>query len=129
VLATKIPLTLMPIATGSQLALNEDDLRELDREGDAGRYLSRRSKVWLWFWKQFVKTDGGPIFDAGAVVAQPGRNWSSAKRGMQRMDGARNLLVTRRLTSGARRARYCTSFAPATKQAVMQRLMARRSRE
>lgn len=129
VLETKIPLTLVPIATGSQFALNEGDLRELDRQGGAGRYLSDRSRVWLWFWTQFVKTDGGPIFDAGAVVAATRPELVSMEERGAKMDDAENLLVTDRLTSGARTVKYCTKFGRTTKNVVMQRLMARRSRD
>ena len=127
VLEAKIPLTLVSSATASQLALNAGDLRKLEQGGGAGRYLSRRSKVWLWFWTQFVRTKGGPIFDAGAVVAATRPDLVAMEERGATMDGAGNLIVTRGLTSGARTVRYCTSFAPATKQIIMRRFMARQS--
>ena len=125
VVRSNIPLTLVPIATGSELLLNEENLRELERHGGAGNYLARRSKVWLWFWTRFVKTNGGPIFDALAVVTATRPELVSTKRRYAKMDEAGNLIVTDRLTSGARRVRYGTSFAPGTKPFVMRRLMSR----
>ena len=125
VVRSNIPLTLVPIATGSELLLNEENLRELERHGGAGNYLARRSKVWLWFWTHFVKTNGGPIFDALAVVTATRPELVSTKRRYAKMDEAGNLIVTDRLTSRERRVRYSTSFAPGTKPFVMRRLMSR----
>ena len=127
VLRSKIPLTLAPIAAASELLLNDENLRELERQGGAGNYLARRSKVWLWFWTHFVKTNGGPIFDALAVVTATRPELVSTKRRYAKMDEAGNLIVTDRLTSGARRVRYCTDFSPDLKRFVMKRLMTRRS--
>jgi inosine-uridine nucleoside N-ribohydrolase len=137
VVGWNIPLTLVPIATASELLLNDENLRELQRHGGAGNYLARRSKVWLWFWTRLVKTNGGPIFDALAVVAATRPELVTTNGRYAKMDEAGHLRVTRRqsaaatarrgLTSGARRVRYCTGFAPGTKSFVMERLMARRS--
>jgi inosine-uridine nucleoside N-ribohydrolase len=137
VVRSNIPLTLVPIATASELLLNEENLRELERQGGAGNYLARRSKVWLWFWTRVVKTNGGPIFDALAVVTATRPELVPTRGCYAKMDEAGHLRVTRRqsaaatarrgLTSGARRIRYCTGFAPGTKSFVMERLMARRS--
>jgi inosine-uridine nucleoside N-ribohydrolase len=129
VLHAKLPLTLTPIATGSELVLNADDLRELERQGDAGNYLSRRSRVWLWFWTHFVQTNGGPIFDALAVVTAARPTLVSIEKRYAKIDESGNLIVTDRLTSGARSVRYGRSFGPGTKQFVVRRLLLRRSRE
>jgi pyrimidine-specific ribonucleoside hydrolase len=129
VLRSNIPLTLVPIATGSHLLVDEADLRQLERSGDAGNYLSRQSKIWLWFWTHFVKTSGGPIFDALAIVPPTKPALLSIRKRYARMDQAGNLVVTPRLTNGARPVRYCTGFAPGLKRFVMQRLGTRRSRE
>ena len=136
---SEIPLTLVPIAIGADLMLNEENLRELEQQGGAGNYLARRSKVWLWFWTHFVKTSGGPIFDALAVVAAMRPELVSSETCYAKIDEARNLRVTRRqsaaatarrgLTSGGRVVRFCTRFAPETKRFVVRRLLARRSRE
>jgi inosine-uridine nucleoside N-ribohydrolase len=129
VLGSNIPLTLVPIATAANLLVDGTDLRQLERSGDTGNYLSRRSKIWLWFWRRIVKTNGGPIFDALAIVPTARPELLSFKKGHAQVDDAGNLVVTPRLTKGARPVRYCTGFAPETKRFVMQRLMAQRSRE
>jgi inosine-uridine nucleoside N-ribohydrolase len=127
VVRSNIPLTLVPIATASELLLNDENLRELEARGVAGNYLARRSKVWLWFWTHFVRTNGGPIFDALAIVAAARPELVSTKRCYAKMDAAGNLIVTDRLTSGARRVRCCTDFSPDVKRFVMERLLTRRS--
>jgi len=129
VVRSNIPLTLVPIATASELLLSDENLRELERHGDAGNYLARRSKVWLWFWTHFVKTNGGPIFDALAVVAATRPELVSTKRRYAKMDETGNLVVSDRLTSGARRVKFATSFAPGTKRFVMRRLISQRGRD
>jgi len=128
VVQSNIPLILIPIATASELWLNDENLRDLERHGGAANYLARRSKVWLWFWTHFAGTDGGPIFDAVAVVAATGTELVSTNRRYASMDGAGNLIVSDRLTSGARRVRFGTRFAPGTKPFVLRRLISRGSR-
>ena len=127
VVRSNIPVTLVSIATASELLLSEENLREFERHGGAGTYLARRSKIWLWFWTHFVKTSGGPIFDALAVVTATRPELVSTKRRYAKMDAAGNLIVTDRLTSGACRVRYCMDFSPNVKRFVMERLMMRRS--
>ena len=129
VLRSNIPLTLVPIAASSQLRVDGADLRQLERSGDTGTYLSRQSGIWLWFWTHFVKTDGGPIFDALAIIPVTRPELLSIKKRYAKMDQAGNLAVTPRLTNGGRPVRYCTGFAPGTKGFVMQRLAATQSRE
>lgn len=125
VLRSNIPLTLVPIATSSGLLVDAMDLRELESSGPAGSYLSRRSRVWLWFWTNFVGTKGGSIFDALAVTAATRPALLSIEKRSAQMDQAGNLVVRPRLTSGARPVRYCTRFAPGTKRFVMRRLQGR----
>jgi pyrimidine-specific ribonucleoside hydrolase len=129
VLGSNIPMTLVPVAIGSQLALNEDDLRVLHEQGGAGRYLSRRSRVWLWFWTHFVKTKSGPIFDAVAMIAATKPDLVTSETRYASMGGARNLWIRRGLTNGARPVRCCTRLAPGTKRFVMERLVTRRRRD
>ncbi|PZR75448.1 MAG: hypothetical protein DLM73_05300 [Chthoniobacterales bacterium] len=128
VLRSNISLTLVPIATGAKLLLNESDFRELERSGPAGNYLSRRSRVWLWFWTHYVGTNGGPIFDALAMMPVTRPDLLSVEKRYARMDQAGNLMVTSRLTNGARPVRYCPGYAPEVKVLVMRRLMARSTR-
>jgi pyrimidine-specific ribonucleoside hydrolase len=125
VLRSGIPLTLAPIATGSGLTIDRADLRELERSGDAGQYLSSRSRIWLWFWTNFVKTKGGPIFDALAIIPATRPELLSIEMRYAKMDEAANLVVTTRRINGARPVRYCTRFTSATKRFVLDRLMTR----
>lgn len=129
VLRSKVPLVLIPIETAGRLEIEAADLGELSSSGPAGAYLASRSRIWLWFWTHIVKERGGPIFDALAVVPATRQELVSAKRRYARLDQAGNLIVTPRLTNGARPIQYCTSFAPATKRFVLRRIMTRLSRE
>lgn len=129
VLQTKIPLTLAPVATSSNLMLDESDLRELERQGGAGRYLAQRSKVWLWFWTHFAGTNGGPIFDALAVVAETRPELISLEKRQAEMDGSRNLLVSTRTSYATRPVSFCGRFSTKTKRLVMDRLVRRSARD
>lgn len=122
VLRSRIPLTLVAIETSGRLQIDANDLKELSRSGPAGEYLARRSKVWLWFWTKFVKTNGGPIFDALAVVSVTRADLLTMKTKYARMDGAKNLIVMARRMNGMRSVRCCVGFAPATKSVLMRRL-------
>jgi inosine-uridine nucleoside N-ribohydrolase len=128
VLRSKIPLTLVPIAIASDLLIDASDLRKLEQSGEAGSYLSRRSRTWLWFWTHFAKTKGGPIFDALALTATAKPELLGLERRYARMDQAGNLVVTKRLTNGARPVRFCFGFAPRAKGFVMKRLLAQRAK-
>jgi inosine-uridine nucleoside N-ribohydrolase len=125
VLGTKIPLTLAPVATGSELMLDAADLRQLAEKGGAGSYLARRSKVWLWFWTNFVGTKGGPVFDVlGVATTKPGL--VSMEKRYARVNEKGDLLVGQK---DSRPVEYCGSFAQRTKRVVLQRLMSRPSRD
>jgi inosine-uridine nucleoside N-ribohydrolase len=129
VLQSRIPLSLLPVATVSKLLLNAADLRQLEGGGGAANYLSRRSRIWLWFWTNIVKANGGAIFDAPAFVAVIKPELLSIEKRYARMSYRGDLLVTARRTNGARPVQYCTAFQPRTKRFVMQRLMTPRSAE
>lgn len=129
VLRSHLPLTLMPIATASNLLLDGTDLRKLERSGCAANYLARRSKIWLWFWTNVVRTKGGPIFDAVVILPATKPELLVIEKRYAKMDGRGNLLVGSRQTDGGRAVRYCAGFTPMTKGLVMKRLMTRSSRE
>ena len=128
VLRSKIPLTAIPVATASKLLVDAADLRDLEKSGAPGNYLARRSRIWLWFWRNVVKTKGGAVFDTLAIIAATKPGLLSTERRFATMDRNGNLIVTKRKTEGARSVRYGTALAPAAKQFVMQRL-ARRPRQ
>ena len=129
VLRSKIPLVLVPIETASQLAIDRQDMRKLESGGAAGKYLARRSRIWLWFWTRFVKTDGGPIFDACAVLAATRPRLLTMEERYAALDSSGNLIVTRSRTREARAVRYCAKLAPQAKDFVVGRIVTRRSRE
>lgn len=129
VLRSKIPLVLVPIETASRLLIDETDLQDLSTSGSAGVYLASRSKIWLWFWMHIVKTNGGPIFDALAIIPVTRPELLSMRKQYARMDEAGNLVVTPRLTNGARRVQSCVGFARGTKPFVMRRLVTHPSSE
>jgi inosine-uridine nucleoside N-ribohydrolase len=126
VLGTKIPLTLAPVTTASELTLDADDLRVLAEHGDAGRYLAQRSKVWLWFWTKFVGTRGGSVFDVLGVVAAAKPGLVSMEKRYARVNENGDLLVG---AQGSRRVEYCARFTPEAKRVLLQRLMSQRSRD
>jgi len=129
VLQTKIPLTLAPVATSSNLMLDESDLRELERRGGAGRYLAQRSKVWLWFWTHFAGTNGGPIFDALATVTSARPELIAMEKRPAKMDEAGNLVVSTRASDATRPVSFCGRFSTKTKRLVMERLVRRSARD
>ena len=129
VLRSRIPLTLLPIETSGRLQVDASELNELGRSGAPGQFLAQRSKVWLWFWTKFVKTNGGPIFDALAVVSVTRPDLLTMKTRYARTDGAGNLIVMERQTNGSRLVQCCTGFVPQTNSFVMRRLNGKLSRD
>jgi pyrimidine-specific ribonucleoside hydrolase len=122
VLRSRIPLTLLPIEASGRLQVDANDLKGLRRSGPAGEFLARRSKVWLWFWTKFAKTNGGPIFDALAVVSVTRPDLLTMKSKYAEMDGAGNLLVMANRASGTNPVEVCADFSPRLKSFVMRRL-------
>ena len=125
VLSSGIPITLVPISTAARLQLDESGRHLLERSGDGAEYVARRSKMWLWFWKNVIKENGGPIFDALAVTAAVRPDLVGAEHRWARVDESGNLIASPVRTSNARRVRYCRSFAPQTKRIVLERLSKR----
>lgn len=130
VLRSNIPLTAIPVATASKLRIDAADLRTLEKSGAAGIYLASRSRIWLWFWKNIVQTNGGgAVFDTLAIVAATRPGLLRAEGRNATMDEKRNLMVLERRSKKGRPITYCTSFVPGTKQFVLERIMTRRSRD
>lgn len=128
VLRSNIPLTAIPVSTASKLLVDGADLRALAKSGEAGNYLASRSRLWLWFWTNIVQTKGGAVFDTLAIVAATKPELLATEKRYARIDEKRDLRVTARQTDG-RPVRYCTGFAPETKQFVMRRLMTPQRRQ
>lgn len=124
VLQSGIPLTLAPVETSSRLLLNADDLRAISRKSTAGEFLARRSQGWLWFWTKFIHEDGGPIFDALAVLSQLAPELVRMERRFAYVDDAGNLIASRAGKTGARRVHFCTAVTADAKRLLLPRLQA-----
>jgi inosine-uridine nucleoside N-ribohydrolase len=61
-------VTLAPFEVYSRLRVSRADWQHMV-SGPAGGYLRPRTGAWIWFWTQFVRLDGAPVFDAVAVLA------------------------------------------------------------
>ena len=117
VLRSRVPLFLTPIRTSATLLFDEADLGALQRSGPAGNYLSRYSKIWRWFWTHIAGTNGGPIFDALAVLPVTRPALLGVKGHYAQFDHSRNLVVASSLTNG-RRVHYCTTLDPGKSEGV-----------
>jgi pyrimidine-specific ribonucleoside hydrolase len=122
VMRSKIPLTIVPIPVAARLIIDAANLGDLEKNGGAGSYLARRSRTWLWFWTKFVRLEGGPIFDALAVLPTTNPGVLTIEDRYAKMDDEGNLRVVPRSENGARRVRVCTEFARETKLYVLRRL-------
>jgi len=120
VLSSGIPLVLVPITTGADLMLDEKDFNKLKTE--TGASLARGSATWFFFWTRIVRLEGGPLFDATAIVAaaRPEMIATEFRYASLNRDGA--LVADRSFTGGARRIRYCTSCNRKAHALVMRRL-------
>lgn len=120
-LRSDLPLTLTPVATSSRLLLNAADLKSL-RRSEAGIFLHRHTRVWIWFWRNIVRMSGGPLFDALAVLAVARPELVRTERRYATMNEARDLIVREERTRGARAVRYCAGLDPAARAFVRERL-------
>ena len=129
VLRTKIPMTLIPIETASQITIDAEDLEKIGRNSEAGQFLRKNSGVWLWFWTNFVGTRGGPLFDAAAVIAAANPALIVLEKKSAAVDSAGNLRVSRNPSLHSRIVRCCSRLAVTASQFVRQKLGARAETE
>lgn len=122
VLQSSLPITLAPVETSSRLAFDQQNLRRMGTSGPAGEFLYRRSRIWSWFWTSVVGEDGGPLFDALAVLfaAQPQMVRTEARSAY--LDETGNLLASKRFGPDTRPVQFCTAIRPAAKEFVLRRL-------
>ena len=73
VLASGVPLTLIPYTAARQVLMTGSDLDRVARLGPAGAWIATRSRAWLSFWRSDVGLDGFYPFDlmAAALVRNP----------------------------------------------------------
>ena len=73
VLASGIPVVLIPYTAARQVSMTGSDLDRIARTGPAGRWVAERSRAWLEFWRSEAGLDGFYPFDlmAAAYVRDP----------------------------------------------------------
>lgn len=120
-LQSRMPLTLSSVAPSRQLLMNAADLKSL-RCGEAGHFLYRKSRVWAWFWQSMARMDGGPLFDAQAVLAAARPDLVPSERRYASMNEKGDLIVRAEATNASRAVRYCVTLDPAAKGLVRERL-------
>ncbi|MGZ8940459.1 MAG: nucleoside hydrolase [Limisphaerales bacterium] len=121
VLQSRLPLTLAPVETSSQLRLNAADLKSL-RSGKAGEFLYRKTRVWIWFWQSIVRMDGGPLFDALAVLAVARPDLVKTERRYASMNEKGDLIAQKKETPESRGVASCIALHPGAKEVVRKRL-------
>ncbi|MDQ2919952.1 MAG: nucleoside hydrolase [Verrucomicrobiota bacterium] len=119
VLRTRLSITLIPITTAAPLTLNADDLRRIGEANGSGNFLRAKSRVWFWFWRNFVGTDGGPIFDAAAILAAVQPAQTPLQKLSAHLDGRGNLIFS---ADSARRVFVCEKLAPSAHRVVIENL-------
>ena len=73
VLASGIPVILIPYTAARQVSVTGGDLDRIARTGPAGQWVAERSRAWLEFWRSNAGLDGFYPFDlmAAAYVRDP----------------------------------------------------------
>ena len=122
VLQAGIPITLAAIDTASQLALTRDDLEQLRDGGPAGRFLYRKTRVWLWFWTKYVREPGGIVFDALAILPAIEPKLLKTEPRFAKVDEAGNLIAFRSRKPNTHQVQFSTGVHPDAKQLLVRRL-------
>ncbi len=127
ILESRIPLLLAPIETSSRLLIEREDLDRLAAGPPAAQFVARKSRFWLWFWKQIPRARGGPIFDALAAVAAARPSLLDIEKRRAHFDSAGNL-IGERSPAGAtgREISFVAGFAPETKEFILEQMNERR---
>ncbi len=125
VLQSSIPIVLAPVEIAPQLALRKAELRAIRDGGPAGRYLSRRSRVWLWFWTGFVGEKGGLAFDLLALLPALRSDLVVTEERYAGFDEAGDLLAYPRRDRARRPVKFVTGVRAKAKPFVIERLRRR----
>jgi pyrimidine-specific ribonucleoside hydrolase len=124
VLRNRIPLTLLPVETASQLTVNATDLDAM-RGDPAGDFIQKKSRFWLWFWTKFVGTEGAPIFDAAAILAVAEPEHVPLEAGFAAIDSGGNLILLKSRRPGARAVSLASRISKRANRSVAEKLRAR----
>lgn len=125
ILHSRIPISLVPIQVCGQLTIDNKDLARLRGCSPAGDYLARQSWFWLGFWQSYVQNDGGPIFDALAVVAAALPRMVVTELRAAEVTEADELIAHHRPVGAGREVTWVRGFQPEAHEAVIERLCKR----
>jgi inosine-uridine nucleoside N-ribohydrolase len=123
VLASGIPVTLVPVKTAGDLTVAGADLDAM-RSTRPGNFIQAKSRFWLWFWTKFVGTEGAPIFDAAAILAVTQPEEFAIERRFAAIDSGGNLVVSRSRQPGGRPVLAATNISERGKALVVRKLRA-----
>lgn len=116
VLATGIPMTLVPYEAAREIVVTEATLNGMMRRGGAARWVAARSRAWLGYWRDDIGTEGFYPFDLlGAAYVVGPQHFRCAETfaqigrdpGLLGWLGRRGLFVGR----GERAVLYCGDIA------------------
>ena len=125
VLASKVPVTCAPVETSSRLVLDKEGRLAL-RDGDAAaQFLYRKTRLWIWFWTAIVQHDGGPLFDALAVVRAARPELATTERRHAWIRPTGELVAAARRSRATRPVDVCVRLGHGWEQFLVSRLRAR----
>lgn len=122
VLQAKTPTTVIPVEAAAEITVDANDLDEIGRNSEAGHFLQKNSAVWLWFWTNFVGTNGGLLFDAAAIVAAADPTLLVLETKAAAVDSSGNLRVSKDPTSQSRMVSFCPKLKIGAPQFVRKQL-------
>lgn len=124
VLEARMPITFAPAEVAAGLMVTPADMRVIARAHPAGRFLARRTGIWLAFWKHLIGRQGGPVFDALAVLAATDPSLVETRRTHVRLAG--DLLFLTHPAVDTYPVEVCASFDPTLRARMIERLKASR---
>ena len=137
-LASDLPVTLVPVELALRRLLAPDELARIGREGGAsGQYLAAKARLWMRLWRLCFAVPGAVVFDCFAVLAATHPHLLASEprhaaitRGSRRRD-LRNPRAVHLVASGAsrgavgREVTFCSHPKPGAGEVLLERLLAR----
>lgn len=120
ILQSQIPIILVPPEIAGQLRLTARDFTE---PGPHAEFLRRETGAWRWFWNSFADKNGGPVFDAAAILAVD-RSLVRLQNGTASLNREGELIInSTRKTPADRSITFVAALAPvAAKRSLLRRL-------
>ena len=121
VLQSQVPIILVPPEIAGLLRLSARDFTGL---GSRAEFLRRETGAWRWFWNSFADKNGGPVFDAAAVLAAADRSLVRLQNGTASLNREGELIInSTRKTPADRSITFVAALAPvAAKRSLLRRL-------